>query len=103
MFDLILPQLSVKKYYEAPPLPIFESIKAHAIDIWSTYSDDYGYRTEKLTRIANIENIQDNAWYIVAMFDQPNKNKLWNSLPPRIQEDIMEYCVPMPTKEQKTS
>ncbi len=63
-------------YYVAPPEPIFEEIKAAAIKIWEGYDDKGGYRTEKLNRIKDLANISDNAWYIVAMFDMGNQNKL---------------------------
>ncbi len=69
-------------YYTAPPQEVFEDIKENAIKIWMTYDDTVGYRTEKINRIKDIQNIEDNAWYIVAMFDQPNQVKLLLMLKP---------------------
>lgn len=65
------------EYYIAPKEEIFNEIKAKAIAIWQTYDDTYGYATEKLDRIKNIQNIKDNACYIVAMFDTWNQNRLF--------------------------
>ena len=59
-------------YYKAPPQEVFEDIKKNAIKIWEGYSDEFGYRSEKIDRIKDLENIQDNAWVMVAMFDPIN-------------------------------
>ena len=69
-------------YYKAPSDEIFEDIKKNAIKIWKTYDDEFGYQTEKLNRIKNLKNIEDNAWYIVAMFDGRNKSKLLSMVKP---------------------
>lgn len=66
--------MTPKEYYTAPPQHIFDDIKENAIKIWNTYEDPY--KTEKLNRIINIENVSDNAWYMVAMFDYINIAKL---------------------------
>ncbi len=65
-------------YYDAPPQKVFDDIKENATKIWNTYSDEFGYRSDKIDRIKDIKNIQDNAWYIVAMFDYINQSKLLN-------------------------
>ena len=59
-------------YYSPPRQDIFEDIKENAIKIWQTY----GYADEKVGRIKDIQNISDNAWFIVAMFDTNNQGKL---------------------------
>lgn len=63
-------------YYIAPKDEVFEQIKAKATELWQTYDNTYGYVDEKVNRIKDIQNIRDNACYIVAMFDYPNQNKL---------------------------
>jgi DNA-binding MltR family transcriptional regulator len=66
-------------YYEAPPDEIFEDIKDKAMKLWhiiDTDNDKYGYATEKIRRIKDLHNIKDNTWYIVAMFDHYNIEKL---------------------------
>lgn len=73
--------MTPEEYYTTPPQHIFDDIQKNAIKIWETYSDDGGYRTEKLQRI-DIKNVSDNAWYIVAMFDGPNQTKLLDMVEP---------------------
>lgn len=73
--------MTPEEYYIAPPQHIFDDIQKNAIKIWETYSDDGGYRTEKLQRI-DVKNVSDNAWYIVAMFDGPNQAKLLDMVEP---------------------
>jgi len=68
--------INEKDYYTAPSDEIFEDIKQAAIKIWRTYDDTYGYATEKVNRIDNLKNIQDNYAAIVAMFDYSNQQKL---------------------------
>jgi len=63
-------------YYEAPTDEQFEEVKAKCIEIWNTYDDTYGYATEKIDRVKNMENIQDNVMSIIAMFDPNNMTKL---------------------------
>ena len=63
-------------YYQAPTDKQFQEVKDKAIEIWNTYDDTYGYRTEKVNRIKDLKNIKDNVMYMVAMFDTPNQVKL---------------------------
>jgi hypothetical protein len=80
--------MAQKEYYTAPPLKIFKEIKEAATKIWNTYDDDYGYRTEKLNQIKDLENVEDNAWFIVAMFDPVNQQKLINLVSEKAAELI---------------
>ena len=68
--------MSQENYYVAPSQEIFEEIKEQATKIWKTYDDTFGYASEKTGRIKNIQNIRDNAMYIVAMFDENNRGRL---------------------------
>jgi len=68
-------------YYATPPQEVFDDIKENARKLWSQYDDTYGYASGKLERI-DIENIRDNAWYIVAMFDPINQEKLLKMVKP---------------------
>lgn len=74
-------------YYEAPPQEVFDDIKLNAQAIWRTYDDTHGYATEKLERI-DINNIKDNAWYIVAMFDGHNQERLLKMVKPETADMI---------------
>lgn len=64
-------------YYQPPADEIFEDIKKCAIEVWKEYDDTFKYATSKINQIKDIQNIQDNAAFIVAMFDQRNQIKLW--------------------------
>jgi hypothetical protein len=70
--------MTIDDYYKAPPQKVFDEIKAAAIEIWEGYDNEHGYATDKINRIRDIQNIQDNAWYMVAMFDHVNQAKLIN-------------------------
>jgi hypothetical protein len=77
-------------YYKAPSQAIFNDIKKNAIKIWQTYDDTYGYATEKINRIKDLQNVHDNAWYIVAMFDQDNQQRLLELLKPKSRIILLE-------------
>lgn len=72
--------MTPEEYYTAPPQEIFDDIKKNCIKIWNTYDDSCGYASGKINRIKDLENIQDNAWYMVAMFDPINTKKLLNMM-----------------------
>lgn len=76
-------------YYTAPSTEVFEDIKAKSIEIWKTYDDTYGYATEKINKIKDLENIRDNAWHMVAMFDNVNQSKLLSLVKPETKEIII--------------
>lgn len=65
-----------KLYYTAPDQKMFDEVKEKAIEIWSSYDDEYGYATEKIRSIKDVQNIGDNFMYMVAMFDNQNQVKL---------------------------
>ena len=77
-------------YYKAPPQEIFEDIKKNAIRLWQEYDDSYGYASSKIGRIKDLKNIGDNAWYMVAMFDQYNQRKLLGMVRPKTAEMIKD-------------
>lgn len=68
--------MTVEDYYKAPPQKVFDEIKQASIEIWRTYDDEFGYATEKINSIKDLENVGDNAWYMVALFDIVNQHKL---------------------------
>ena len=75
-------------YYKAPKQEVFEDIKANAIKLWQGYDNQFGYVDEKVGRIKDIKNIEDNTGYIVAMFDQSNQRKLYNMVGAESKEYI---------------
>jgi hypothetical protein len=72
--------MTSEEYYVAPSDQVFEDVKQAAIKVWETYDDTFGYRTSKITQIKDLQNIKDNAWFMVAMFDRHNQGLLMANL-----------------------
>lgn len=72
----------------------FEDIKQNAIRLWETYDNEFGYVDDKVARIKDIENIGDNAMYIIAMFDNFNIIKLFRMLKPETQRQLEDDRLP---------
>jgi hypothetical protein len=77
-------------YYSLPTQEIFDDIKQSAINIWKTYDDRFGYATEKIDRIKDLENISGNDMYMVKMFDHDNELKLLSTVRLETQDWILE-------------
>jgi hypothetical protein len=67
----------------------FNELKKIAISIWDTYDDTYGYSTEKVRRVEEIENFRDEWTVIVGMFDHINQSKLIAQASPELRDRIM--------------
>ena len=83
-----------EEYYTAPEQEIFDEVKQVAINIWNTYDDTHGYASKKIDRIKDIQNVQDNTAYIIAMFDQVNRAKLRDLLSEKAAvwfNDLIEF------------
>jgi hypothetical protein len=78
-------------YYTAPSDEIFGEVKHEALKIWSTYEDPY--KSEKISRIEDLQNVSDNVMYIVAMFDLTNQTKLAAHLSEKARTAIRERLV----------
>jgi len=77
-----------KLYYTAPANECFDELKNKATEIWNGYDDPY--RTEKLDRIKDIKNVQDNFMYLVAMFDIHNQRKLADRLSEFVKKEVRD-------------
>jgi hypothetical protein len=51
--------------------------------------DKYGYATEKVNRIKDIENVGDNFMYIVSMFDMDNQRLLADLVSPETRQAVL--------------
>lgn len=80
-------------YYTAPTDEVFNEVKERAIDLWFTLGSEPSYAREKISRIENIGNVQDNVMYMVAMFDANNQRKLANLLSEEARKAIRERMV----------
>lgn len=69
-------RITKDNYYTAPSQEVFDEIKRAAMQLWGAYENTYGYATEKIDRIKDIKNVEDNYAYIVAMFDSHNQREL---------------------------
>jgi tRNA splicing endonuclease len=82
-----------KLYYTAPSDEQFAELKEKAIALWSTMGDEPSYREEKIGRIKDIENVQDNFMYMVAMFDINNQRKLAETLSAETRLAVRERMI----------
>lgn len=70
-----------------PSQEIYNEMKSLATQIWSTYDNQYGYVTEKLSYINRIDNIQDNAMVFYRMFDNQNQE----TFRANASNEVLEY------------
>lgn len=82
-----------KLYYTPPTDKEFNELKEKAIEIWQGYDDTYRYATEKINAIKDIENIEDNFMYMVAMFDIVNQEKLAKKLSPETKKAVRDRMI----------
>lgn len=83
-------------YYTPPRQELFEAVKSRAMELWKevdTDNDKYGYATEKINQIKDIQNVGDNFMYMVAMFDINNQRKLSDRLAQETREAIRERMI----------
>ena len=80
-------------YYTAPSDESFEDMKQAAIEVWKTYSDEFGYASSKIDRIKDIKNIRANFMYIFAMFDMNNQRKVASKLSAKTTYDLYERLI----------
>lgn len=85
--------MTSEEYYIPPKQEIFDDIKENAIKIWRSYDDTYGYASGKIARIKDIQNVKDNCWCMVAMFDWPNQLKLLRMVKPETQLKLREVLL----------
>jgi len=81
-------------YYKAPEERIFQEVKGQCIDLWNVISDDEGYVEEKVSRIRDVKNVEDNMMFFIAMFDLGNQWKLKKKLSEDAKAVILERLAP---------
>lgn len=79
-----------KLYYTAPSDEAFEEMKRESIELWKSKGNIGGYSDEKIARIKDIGNIQDNFMYMLSMFDQNNQRKVISNLTFSTQQAVRE-------------
>jgi hypothetical protein len=66
------------------------------MELWKevdTDNDRYGYASEKINSIKNIQNVGDNFMYMIAMFDHLNHRKLTQKLTETAREEIRNRMI----------
>lgn len=87
-------------YYIPPTNEIFNELKEAAIKVWKEFDDAHGYATNKINRIKDITNVQDNFMYIVCMFDINNQRKLSNLLSVETRKAVRDRMIDGGSEEQ---
>lgn len=77
-----------KTYYEAPKDETFDELKEKCIELWKEYDDTYGYATQKVDRIKELENIRDNFMYMFSMLDSHNQAVILSRLSSETESEI---------------
>jgi len=85
-----------KLYYTPPEQEMFEEVKKWSIDLWQKrYPDDEHpfYAKDKIDRIKDLRNVEDNFMYIIAMFDAENQGFLAMNLMPDTRQAIHDRII----------
>lgn len=83
-------------YYCSPDDDIFAELKQKAIELWvERYPEETSphYASEKVERIKDLQNIEDNFMYIVAMFDINNQGLLAQKLSSETRKAIRDRMI----------
>ena len=82
-----------KLYYTTPPEDVFNEVKKAAIEQWKTFDDTFGYATNKINRIKDLPNVEDNFMFIVSMFDPIQQRKLRNKLSAKARREVLDRLI----------
>lgn len=85
--------MEAKLYYIAPSDATFEEMKKACIEQWSTHDNTHGYVEEKVNRIKDIKNVQDNFVYMFAMFSIDGQQGLVRRLSDDTKNDLRARLV----------
>ena len=75
-------------YYTAPSEEAFNEMKRASIAVWETKGNEGGYSDDKISRIKDIKNTQDNFMYMLAMFDTGNQSLVCQKLSDKTREAV---------------
>lgn len=71
-----------------PSEEIFNEIVEACVEVWHTYDDTHGYRTEKLERVRSTKNYKDNVMGLIRMFHPVMRYRIVTRLSKQAQEYI---------------
>jgi len=82
-----------KLYYTAPSDTAFDEMKSACIEIWKEKGNIGGYSDEKIARIKDIKNIEDNFMFMFAMFDVNNQGLVTDLLSEETRTALRERMI----------
>jgi hypothetical protein len=80
--------IKIEYYYKQPKQEYFDELKSACIKFWGAFDDQFGYATEKINRIKDLENNYSNYMMMVKMFHQLNWEILAELLSLETRNDI---------------
>ena len=91
--------IKIEYYYKQPKQEYFDELKSACIKFWKAFDDQFGYATEKINQIKDLENNYSNYMMMVKMFHQLNWEILAEMLSLETRNDIsirlnagVEHC-----------
>jgi len=80
--------IDIKYYYKQPKQEYFDELKLACIKFWGAFDNQFGYATEKINSIKDLENNSTNYMMMVKMFHQLNWEVLAELLSLEVRNDI---------------
>jgi len=80
--------IDIEYYYKQPKQEYFDEVKSACIKFWKAFDDQFGYATEKIDSIKDLENNSTNYMMMVKMFHQLNWEVLAKLLSLEVRNDI---------------
>ena len=80
--------IDIEYYYKQPKQEYFDELKSACIKFWRAFDDQFGYATEKINSIKDLENNSTNYMMMVKMFHQLNWEVLAELLSLEVRNDI---------------
>ena len=85
--------MTTNLYYTAPSDSSFDEMKKECTAQWNTHDNTHGYVDEKVDRIKDIKNIEDNFMYMFAMFDINGQRAIASRLTSETKKDVHDRLV----------
>ena len=80
--------INIEYYYKQPKQEYFDELKSACIKFWGAFDNQFGYATEKINSIKDLENNSTNYMMMVKMFHQLNWEVLAELLSLEVRNDI---------------
>jgi hypothetical protein len=80
--------IDIEYHYKQPKQEYFDELKSACIKFWKVFDDQFGYATEKINSIKDLENNSTNYLMMVKMFHQLNWEVLAELLSLEVRNDI---------------